>query len=125
MRTLEVLQKRVDTVVLAMKATTTAVRDKRWRARRDFECEGGSSSQVKNGKEATNKKLWINGRVNEDQGAMGRMEMRARCERCFDDEEESTQVQEGRMNEQWARGNSREAWKGERVEVTVGRGLRA
>ena len=40
------------------------------------------------------------------------------CERCFG--EEPSQVQEQRIREQRERGDSREAWMGRGVEVTVG-----
>ena len=46
-------------------------------------------------------------------------ELRAHCERCCDDEDKRTQMQEKRMQEHMEQATSREAWKGERVEVMV------
>ena len=60
------------------------------------------------------RKLWITGRVTEVREEWME-EAWAHCERRYDDEE----VQEVRPQDQRGRGESREAWTGERMAATL------
>ena len=51
--------------------------------------------------------------------------VKAHSERCCNDRDESSQVQEKRMQEQGRREDGREAWKGKKMEITVDTVLRA
>ena len=62
------------------------------------------------------KKLWINGRASQD-GEEWTEEMKAHCERCYDDKDETSQMQEERIQEQRRRRDSLEAWTGRKVET--------
>ena len=70
------------------------------------------------------KRLWINGRVSEDREEWME-EVKAHCERCYDDKDETSQMQEERIQEQRLRGDCLEAWTGKEVQITVDRVLRA
>ena len=59
----------------------------------------------------TLKTIGTKGRMSEDREILME-EVRAHCERCHDDKEEPSQVQEQRIQEQRRRGDSREAWTG-------------
>ena len=86
-------------------------------------CRGGFSGRGRSGHGG---EFWCEGRGLPKRKVVVRRlgGCEADCERCFGDEEEPTQVQEVRRHEQRERGNRRERWKGERVEVTVDKVLR-
>ena len=62
-------------------------------------------------------RLWINGKVSEDRD--DDKEVRTHCERCYDDKNESSQVQEERTQEPRRREDGRKAWEGKTIMVTV------
>ena len=70
------------------------------------------------------KRLWINGRASEDREEWME-EVKAHCERCYDDKDETSQMQEERIQEQRHRGDCLEAGTGQKVQITVDRVLRA
>ena len=65
----------------------------------------------------TRSKKGIGAKANEDREEWME-EVRTHCERCSDDEEEPSRVQERRMQEQTGRGDIGEAWMRKRVEVS-------
>ena len=69
-------------------------------------------------------KLWVNGRANEDRDEWTE-EVRAQCERCYDDKTETPEVQAERFRRQRIRGDRRVSTQGRRVTITVGEVLRA
>ena len=79
-------------------------------ARVKFDARIGAIPKERKIRRPTEEKLWINGRVREDSEDWME-QVRAHCERCHDDKDESTQVQVKRIQEQRERRNSREAWK--------------
>ena len=69
-------------------------------------------------------KLWVNGRASEDRDEWTE-EVRAHCERCYDDEEEPLEVQAGRIQRRRRSGDRRVAVQERRVTITVDKVLRA
>ena len=69
-------------------------------------------------------KLWVNGRASEDRDEWTE-EVRAHCERCYDDKGETSEVQAERILCQRRRGDHCEALQGRRVTITVDVVLRA
>ena len=69
-------------------------------------------------------KLWINGRVSEDRDEWTE-EVRAQCQRCYDDKKETSKVQAERIRDQRSRGDSLAALQDRRVQITVDRVLSA
>ena len=69
-------------------------------------------------------KLWVNGRVSEDRDEWTE-EVRAHCERCHDDKEETLEVQAKRILSQRRRGDHCVALQERRVMITVDKVLRA
>ena len=69
-------------------------------------------------------KLWINGRVSEDRDEWTE-EVRAQCQRCYDDKKETSEVQAERIRHQRRRGDSLAALQDRRVQITVDRVLSA
>ena len=69
-------------------------------------------------------KLWVNGRASEDRDEWTE-EVRAHCERCYDDKAETPEVQAERIRRQRCSGDRRVALQGRRVTITVDRVLRA
>ena len=94
------------------------------KARREFEAGKAvlPRGQVINRPVVT--KLWVNGRVSEDRDEQTE-EVRARCERCYDDKEETSEVQAERIRRQRRSGDRRVAQQGRRVMNTVDKVLRA
>ena len=72
------------------------------KARREFEAEVIKQHVVT--------KLWVNGRVNEDRDWTE--EVRAQCERCYDDKEEPPEVEAERIQRQRRSGDGRVALDG-------------
>ena len=68
------------------------------------------------------KRLW-NGRASEDREEWME-EVKVHCERCHDDKDETSQMQEDRI-QQRRRGSGLEAWTGRMMEITIGKVLRA
>ena len=68
------------------------------------------------------RRLW-NGRASEDREEWME-EVKVHCERCHDDKDETSQMQEDRI-QQRRRGSGLEAWTGRMMEITVGKVLRA
>ena len=63
------------------------------------------------------KRLWINGQASEDREEW--MEkVNAHCERCHDDKDETSQMQDDRI-QQRRRGDGLEASTGRKIEITV------
>ena len=69
-------------------------------------------------------KLWVNGRASEDRDEWTE-EVRALCERCYDDKEETPEVQAERIRRQRISGDRRVTLQGRRVTITVDKVLRA
>ena len=69
-------------------------------------------------------KLWINGRANEDRDEWTE-EVRAHCERCYDDITQTSEVQAERIRRRRVSGDRRAALQGHRIQITVDRVLRA
>ena len=69
-------------------------------------------------------KLWVAGRASEDRQEWAE-EVRAHCERCYDDKDETLEVQAERTREQRCRGDSLVAPRGRRAGMTIDRVLRA
>ena len=69
-------------------------------------------------------KLWVNGRASEDRDEWTE-EVRAHCERCYDDKEETSEVQAERILSQRRRRDHCEALQGRRVTIMVDNVLRA
>ena len=51
--------------------------------------------------------------------------LRAQCERCYKDKDETSEVQAERIQEQRRRGDGLAAWSGRKVDITVDSVLRA
>ena len=60
-------------------------------------------------------KPWVGGRASEDREEWME-EVRARCERCCDDKDETSEVQAERIREQRCRGDTLVAWQGRKVQ---------
>ena len=69
-------------------------------------------------------KLWVNGRASEDRDEWTQ-KVWAHCERCYDDKEDSPEVQAERILSQRRRGNHCVALQWRRVAITVDKVLRA
>ena len=69
-------------------------------------------------------KLWINGRASEDKDEWTE-EVRAHCEKCYDDKAETSKVQAESICQQRSRGDSLVALQGRRTQITMDRVLRA
>ena len=91
------------------------------KARREFEAGKAvlPRGKVINRPVVTN--LWVNGRASEDRDEWTE-EVRAHCERCYDDKEETSEVQAERIQRQRRSGNRRVALHGRRVMITRGQG---
>ena len=70
------------------------------------------------------KKLWLAGRAREDREEWAE-EVRAHCESCYGDKDETSEVQAKRIRDRRRRGDSLVSWQGRRVQITVDRVLRA
>ena len=70
------------------------------------------------------KKLRVAGRDSEDSEER-REKVRTYFERCYDNKDETSEVQAERTREQRCRGDSLVAWQGRRVQITNDRVLRA
>ena len=69
-------------------------------------------------------KLWVAERAREDRDEWAE-EVRAHCERCQDDMDETSEVQAERIREQRCGGDSLVALRGRMVDITIDRVLRA
>ena len=69
-------------------------------------------------------KLWVNGRPSQDRDEWT-VEVRAHCERCYDDKAETPEVQAERIRRQRISGDRRVIPQGRRVTITVDKVLRA
>ena len=88
------------------------------KARRDFEAGKAVLPRGKVINRPVVTKLWVNGRASED-GDEWTEEVRAHCERCCDDKEETSEVQAERIRRQRRSGDRRVAHQGRRVMITV------
>ena len=70
------------------------------------------------------KELWVNGSASENRDDWME-EVKANREGCYDDEDETSEVQAGNIQDQRRRGASLVAWSGHKVDVAVDRVLRA
>ena len=94
------------------------------RARREFEAGKAVLRRGKVINRPVITKLWVNGRASEDRDEWTE-EVRAHCERCYDDKEETSEVQAERILSQRRRGDHCVALQGRRVAITVDKVLRA
>ena len=69
-------------------------------------------------------KLWVNGRASEDRDESTE-EVRAHCERCYDDKAETLEVQVERIRRQRSSGDRRLAQEGRLVTITTDKVRRA
>ena len=69
-------------------------------------------------------KLWVNCRASEDRDEWTE-EVRAHCECCYDDKEETSEVQAERILGQRRRGDHCAAFQGRRATITMDKVLRA
>ena len=69
-------------------------------------------------------KFWVNFLASEDRDEWTE-EVRAHCERCYDDKAETPEVQAERIRRQRTGGDGRVAFQGRRVTITVDKFLRA
>ena len=145
------LQARLEEAAAAVKATTTAVRNRNKftvpdeiremagtggkmqgpsetevaaEARREFEAGRAVLPGGKVIHRQVVTKLWINGHASEEKDESAE-EVRAHCERCYDDKTETSEVQDERIRHQRSRGDSLAALQGRHVQITVDRVLRA
>ena len=85
--------------------STKVLRKRAKRARREFDARFGALSKGKTVRRPPIKKLSFNGGVSEDREEWME-EVRRHCERCYDEKDEPTQVQEKRIQEQEKRKKS-------------------
>ena len=145
---LESLQERLE-VAAALEATTTATRNKNKflikemtaatcrnpvlrnelmqktrKARKEFDARVGALPRGKTVQRSVVPRFGIIGKASEvREEGMG--EEQTHCERCHDDKDETSQMQEARVQAQRPRGDSFEAWPGRTAEITVDSVLRA
>ena len=94
------------------------------KARREFEAGKGVPPRGKVINRPVITKLWVNGRASEDRDEWTE-EVRAHCERCYDDKDEPSEIQAERIRRQRISGDRRAAFQGRRVTITVDRVFRA
>ena len=144
-------QERLEEAAAAVKATTTAVRNRnkftvpdeiremaaeaakcrgpvrRKRARksrREFEAGRAVLPRGKVTHRPVVTKLWINGRAREDRDEWTE-EVSAHCEKCFDDKTETSEVHTERIRHQRSRGDRLAVLKGRHIQISVDRVLSA
>ena len=93
------------------------------KARREFDARVGALPRRKTVHRPFVKRLWINRKASEDREGWVE-EAKAHSERCYDDKDETSQMQEERIQEQRQSGDCLE-WTGRKVDITVDRVLRA
>ena len=89
------------------------------KARREFEVGRAVLPRGKVINRPVVTKLWVDGRASEDRDDWTE-EVRAQCERCYDDKAETPEVQAERIRRQKISGDRPVALQGRRVTVTVG-----
>ena len=80
-------------------------------ARREFQAGNAVLPRGKEINRPVVTKLWVNSRVSEDRGEWTE-EVRAHCERCYDDKDETSEVQADRIRRQRMSGDRRVALQG-------------
>ena len=94
------------------------------KARRDFEAGGAVLPRSKVIHRPVVTRLLINGRAREDEDECTE-EVRAHCDKCYDDKMETSEVQAERFRHQRSRGDRLAALQGQHIQITVDRVLRA
>ena len=94
------------------------------KARREFEAGKAVLPRGKVMNRPVVTKLWVNRRASKDRGEWTE-EVKAHCERCCDDKEETPEVQAERIRRQTISGDRRVALQERRVTITVDKVLRA
>ena len=94
------------------------------KARREFEAVKAVLPRGKVINRLVITKLWVNWRASEDRDEWTE-EVNAHCQRCYDDKEETSEVQAERIRRQRRSGDRRVAFQGRRVMITVDKVLRA
>ena len=94
------------------------------KARREFEASRAVLPRSKVIHRQVVTKLWVNGRASEDRGEWTE-EVRAHCERCYDDKAETFEVRAERIRRQRISGDRHVALQGRRIQITVERFLSA
>ena len=94
------------------------------RARREFEAGKAVLRRGKVINRPVITKFWGNGRASEDRDER-REQVRAHCERCYDDKEETSEVRAERIQSQRRRRDHCVALQGRRVAITVDKVLRS
>ena len=118
---LAALLERLEEAAAAVKATTTALRNRNKFTVpdeiREMAAEAATCRDLVT-------KLWINGRASEDRDEWTE-EVRVHCEKCYDDKMETSEVQAERIRHQRSRADSLAVHQGRHFQITVDRVLRA
>ena len=100
-----------------------AAKSRAQKARREFEAGQAVLPRGKVIDRLVVTKFWVKGRASEDRGEWTE-DVRAHCERCYDDKAATPEVQAERIRRQRTCGDRRVALQGNRVTITVDRVLK-